>query len=176
MHRIVDATATGFVIQGDNNDWLDEDQPTQDEILGKLFLRVPQGGKALAALRSPASSSARRGPRRLGRSAAAVAPAAAARRPRREARRPRPARRPSRCRSAPGPGRSRSASALVALVSVVGGGVLLAMPSTQTAVRTVQVTQQGQFSYTGKAAARHDLPDGRHRHRRHRLDQAREQA
>src|SRR3954451_4737072 len=54
MHRIVSVTGDRFVIQGDNNDWLDPDQPSSDLVLGKLWLRVPQGGKALAAATSPA--------------------------------------------------------------------------------------------------------------------------
>jgi signal peptidase I len=54
MHRIVSVESGGFVTQGDNNDWLDEDRPTQDQILGRFFFRIPQGGTALNALRSPA--------------------------------------------------------------------------------------------------------------------------
>ena len=54
MHRIVAMDGDRFVIQGDNNDWLDEDRPTEDEVLGTLFLRIPHGGQALTALRSPA--------------------------------------------------------------------------------------------------------------------------
>src|SRR3954463_10777618 len=53
MHRVVAMDGDRFVIQGDNNDWLDEDHPVQDEVLGKLFLRIPQGGKVLAAATSP---------------------------------------------------------------------------------------------------------------------------
>src|SRR3954466_37178 len=54
MHRIVAMDGDHFVIQGDNNDWLDEDHPGQDKVLGKLFLRVPQGGKLLSLVPSPA--------------------------------------------------------------------------------------------------------------------------
>src|SRR5215218_2486016 len=54
MHRIVERDGDRFVTQGDNNSWLDEDQPTTDQVMGALWFRVPQGGKALAALRSPA--------------------------------------------------------------------------------------------------------------------------
>ena len=45
MHRIVAVADDGLVTQGDNNDWLDEDRPSQADILGTLFLRVPQGGR-----------------------------------------------------------------------------------------------------------------------------------
>jgi signal peptidase I len=47
MHRVVDMDGDRFVIQGDNNTWLDEDHPSKEQVLGKLFLRVPQGGKVL---------------------------------------------------------------------------------------------------------------------------------
>ena len=48
-------------------------------------------------------------------------------------------------------------SGAVALVALVGGGVLLVLPSTQTDTRTLQVTQQGQFSYTGAAESGHHV-------------------
>src|ERR1700712_5846798 len=53
MHRIVALDGQRFVFKGDNNSWRDPDHPTQDLLLGKLWLRVPQGGKALAASKSP---------------------------------------------------------------------------------------------------------------------------
>ena len=97
MHRIVAGDGERFVTQGDNNDWLDEDRPTEDEILGTLFLRVPQGGKALGAAplarrpggprggrvrrRRPAAPFARPAPRRGPAGARpAAAPEAGARR------------------------------------------------------------------------------------------------
>src|SRR3954452_11876638 len=54
MHRIVDLDGDRFVIQGDNNDWLDQDHPSRDQVLGTLFVRIPQGGKVLASVTSPA--------------------------------------------------------------------------------------------------------------------------
>ncbi|KRF03249.1 hypothetical protein ASH00_15805 [Arthrobacter sp. Soil782] len=53
MHRIVDAQDGRFTLQGDNNSWLDPEQPREDEIIGKLMLRVPQGGIWLKSLTSP---------------------------------------------------------------------------------------------------------------------------
>jgi signal peptidase I len=158
MHRVVDMDGDRFVMQGDNNDWLDEDHPSQDQILGKLFLRVPHGGKALATLRNPGL---------LGLvGVAAVSLVGAARRPRgrhgaRAARRGSAVRLPA----FPMPIRARArevatVSALVALAAGIGGAVLLAMPSTQTASSTAQVTQQGQFSYTGNAQIGTTYPDG----------------
>jgi hypothetical protein len=51
-------------------------------------------------------------------------------------------------------------SAAVALLAGAAGGVLLALPSTQTDERTLQVTQQGTFSYTGSAEPGTTYPDG----------------
>src|SRR5829696_4167679 len=53
MHRIVSGDADGFVTQGDNNDWLDEDRPTEDDILGRLFVRIPGAGKEVSAASAP---------------------------------------------------------------------------------------------------------------------------
>src|SRR3954453_2833166 len=53
MHRIVSVDGDRFVIQGDNNSLLDPDQPSSNLVLGKLWLRIPQGGKVLVALSSP---------------------------------------------------------------------------------------------------------------------------
>ena len=127
MHRIVARDGDRFVLQGDNNDWLDAEQPAQDQILGSLFLRVPQGGKALAALTSPGSLVVVAG--------AAVAVLGAARAPRRHKRRAGRARtapstldadpgaRPAGGARAPQPSSSSRRSAC---------GVLLLLPATQT--------------------------------------------
>ena len=107
--------------------WTRTTRPS-DQVLGKLWLRIPQGGQALAALHSPAALAL----------LAASGPAPRARR-RRHPRRPSAGRRlrPPRPRlsaSDPGPRRARCARspAAVAVVAGVGGGVLLALPSTQT--------------------------------------------
>lgn len=54
IHRIVDGDAEGgWIVQGDNNDFLDPWQPTGDQILGSAVLHVPQLGKVAAILLSP---------------------------------------------------------------------------------------------------------------------------
>lgn len=57
MHRIVAITDGRFTFKGDNNSWLDPEQPTQEALLGSLVLRVPQGGAWLAQVRSPVALS-----------------------------------------------------------------------------------------------------------------------
>jgi signal peptidase I len=53
MHRIVEAEGGRYTLQGDNNSWLDPEQPTKDKLVGKLALRIPQGGVWLDRLTSP---------------------------------------------------------------------------------------------------------------------------
>lgn len=53
MHRIVAVEDGRWVLQGDNNSWLDPDRPTQDQLIGRLALRIPQGGLWLDRLTSP---------------------------------------------------------------------------------------------------------------------------
>ncbi|MEX0834528.1 MAG: hypothetical protein WD010_00435, partial [Nitriliruptor sp.] len=47
LHRIVDVDDDGYVTSGDNNDWLDPDRPTADELMGTARLRVPGAGRLL---------------------------------------------------------------------------------------------------------------------------------
>lgn len=54
MHRIVDTERDRYVLQGDNNDFLDPDRASPEQVLGKLDLRVPQGGVWMDRLTSPA--------------------------------------------------------------------------------------------------------------------------
>jgi signal peptidase I len=158
MHRIVSADVSGFVTQGDNNDWLDQDKPSKDEILGRLFLRIPRGGIALDALASPGAlvfvvcglllvaGNARRPPVRRHLRAAR----------RRVARRTAAYSMPIRSHAR----QTALGAGAVALVALVVGGVLLVLPSTQTDTRTLQVTQQGRFSYTGAAEQGTTYPSG----------------
>lgn len=53
LHRIVARAGDGFVLQGDNNDFLDPERPTQDELVGKKLLHIPRGGVWLQRLTSP---------------------------------------------------------------------------------------------------------------------------
>jgi signal peptidase I len=159
MHRIVSVDGDRFVIQGDNNSWLDPDKPSTDLVLGKLWLRVPQGGKALAAVTSPVYL--------VMVGTVGLALVGAARRPRSRHAARRVRRRPAlHARAFPATVRAYArqvalTSAAVVLVAGIGGGVLLAMPSTHTASRTLHVTQHGQFSYAGTAEAGTTYPDGR---------------
>ena len=53
MHRITQESANGYTFQGDNNGFLDPETVTEDQMLGKLALRVPGVGNYLAWLLKP---------------------------------------------------------------------------------------------------------------------------
>lgn len=56
IHRIVGGNAEdGFITQGDNRDSIDYWRPKPEDIKGKRFLLIPQGGQLLALLRTPAA-------------------------------------------------------------------------------------------------------------------------
>jgi len=54
IHRIVGGTAEdGFITQGDNKENSDVWRPTQGDIVGEMWFRVPGAGRLLATLQSP---------------------------------------------------------------------------------------------------------------------------
>lgn len=53
MHRIVGVENGHYSFKGDNNSWLDPEQPAGDRLIGKLAFHVPQGGIWLDRLTSP---------------------------------------------------------------------------------------------------------------------------
>ncbi|MBI2333550.1 MAG: hypothetical protein HYU84_15580, partial [Chloroflexi bacterium] len=53
FHRIVGMELDRFILQGDNNGWLDSYRPTSNEIVGKLLLHIPKFGKAIEWVRAP---------------------------------------------------------------------------------------------------------------------------
>ncbi len=54
FHRIIDQDYDGFILKGDNNDWLDSYQPTKTEIVGKYWFMIPGAGNIIQKLREPA--------------------------------------------------------------------------------------------------------------------------
>jgi signal peptidase I len=52
MHRIVAVEGRHVTFKGDNNSWLDPEHPRQEELVGKLAVRIPQGGIWLERLTS----------------------------------------------------------------------------------------------------------------------------
>jgi signal peptidase I len=58
LHRIIRRDGGRYVLKGDNNDFIDPEHATRDELIGSLWLRIPQGGRVLAWLHSPVASAA----------------------------------------------------------------------------------------------------------------------
>lgn len=53
FHRIVSLGLGRYSLRGDNNSWIDTYQPSQEEIIGKLWLYIPKGGMAIQKIRQP---------------------------------------------------------------------------------------------------------------------------
>jgi signal peptidase I len=53
LHRIIRTDGEHFVMQGDNNDWVDNEQPTQSDLVGELWLQAPGLGGIAESLRAP---------------------------------------------------------------------------------------------------------------------------
>lgn len=53
IHRIIGGDETGYVVQGDNNDFLDPWNPTPDDVLGSPVLHLPKVGAFASILLSP---------------------------------------------------------------------------------------------------------------------------
>lgn len=53
IHRIISEDLNRFILQGDNNTWTDGFKPSQAEIIGRHWIRIPKFGKVIAWLRKP---------------------------------------------------------------------------------------------------------------------------
>jgi len=53
FHRIISQELGQYTLQGDNNSWVDTYQPYHEEVLGKLWLHFPRGGRLIQWVRSP---------------------------------------------------------------------------------------------------------------------------
>ncbi|MFM8319798.1 MAG: signal peptidase I [Chloroflexota bacterium] len=53
IHRIIAVDQRRYVLQGDNNAWIDSYRPTAEEIIGRQWLHLPRLGSAIAWMRLP---------------------------------------------------------------------------------------------------------------------------
>ena len=53
MHRIIAIENGYYTFKGDNNSWLDPEQPTRNDLIGALTARIPEGGAWLSRAASP---------------------------------------------------------------------------------------------------------------------------
>jgi len=53
IHRVIGEAEGGYVVQGDNKRYPDPWEPATDDILGKMWLSIPGGGRVLGFVRQP---------------------------------------------------------------------------------------------------------------------------
>jgi signal peptidase I len=53
LHRIIAIKGDRFVVKGDNNDFVDPTHPVRAQVVGKLSVRVPHGGRVMRWLHTP---------------------------------------------------------------------------------------------------------------------------
>lgn len=53
IHRIIGTDQDRYILKGDNNSWIDAYRPTNEEVIGKLWIHIPGFGKVIKWLRSP---------------------------------------------------------------------------------------------------------------------------
>jgi signal peptidase I len=55
LHRVMAVDGDRYSFQGDNNDFVDPEEPAREQLLGKELLHIPRGGVWLDRLSSPAA-------------------------------------------------------------------------------------------------------------------------
>ncbi len=53
IHRIIGVDQNSYVLKGDNNSWIDAYRPTDNEIIGRLWIHIPKLGKTFKWLWAP---------------------------------------------------------------------------------------------------------------------------
>lgn len=53
IHRVVDVDGEHLQLRGDNNDWVDPFDVIQDDVMGKMVLRIPDVGGWVSKLAEP---------------------------------------------------------------------------------------------------------------------------
>ncbi len=53
FHRIIELNIDRYVLKGDNNSWVDTYEPTNEEVIGKLWVYIPRAGSLMEKVRTP---------------------------------------------------------------------------------------------------------------------------
>jgi signal peptidase I len=159
LHRIVGVDGDRFVMQGDNNSWLDSYQPAEPDIIGTMAGHVPAIGRPLGAVRTPWGMSAvvslaalgivggrRRARRQAGQASDAREESPSARA--KQEHEPAPPRKSRRISA-----NAQAVLAAVAALALVLGGILFLLPPTTMQERDITYQHLGTFEYTGKVSA-----------------------
>ena len=144
LHRIIDREGDRYVFKGDNNTWIDDDRPTEDQLIGRMDTHVDGMGDRLQQVQSPVGLSVLVG--------VAIVPSAARKRRRgrgkgrgsgKDVERA-PRRRPSVHHVDP---RLLAATGVVLLVA----GFAFTRPTAVESTSDVPFDDRGEFSYSGAA-------------------------
>jgi len=166
VHRIVGGSEEeGFALQGDNRGTTDPYRPRGDELLGKMWLRVPSGAIPLDYLRRPVNMlvlvASLAGLLLLGAGAAQRR----RRRPRSLTAEPGPSRRPSALPDGPDVGLVLAAASVLALLGLVALGSAVygfTRPTQLPVARQVPLYQHdGRFQYLLEMQPSTLYPEGR---------------
>lgn len=155
LHRIVDRDGENFVLQGDNNDFLDADRPTSNDMVGRPWFRIPAAGAVLTWVRQPVNAGA------LMAGAVVLVGAGTTRRARRSTTRSRQDRR----QAAP---RTRAWPPPLGLQALGGAGIALALigaaahatDSQRVVADDISFTHVGELTYDASVPRSAVYPDG----------------
>jgi signal peptidase I len=155
LHRVVRSADGVLTTKGDNNSWEDPDHPRPDQVIGRLWVAVPHGGRLMTALRSPAVLAP------LGLVVTAVTGVLGTRR-RGRAR----AQTPTRSRATvPTSVRARAGqvalgATAVAALAAAGTAAAFSASATHTVAHPLEVTVHGAYGYQGSAERGVTYPEG----------------
>lgn len=159
LHRIKSVDGSRFVLKGDNNNFVDDERPGQEQIVGELWLNVPDVGRVTEWVREPRHASLIVGLATLFGLGGGAGLGRGRRRRVKVAADPEPRRRPPN-----GP--------LELQPLIVGAGCLLVLsailalvsftrPTTRTDALDEAYVQQGRFDYSASVPRNAVYPDGR---------------
>jgi signal peptidase I len=156
LHRIIAHAGSRYVLKGDNNDWVDSDEPSRADIIGKLAFRIPAAGRFLQWARTPFGLSTLIGSMML---ILAVTATGLRRRSRRRGGSVNGSangkhRAPARSSSSRTPGalphRTLPVAAVVTMVFLAMGVFAYARPLMRDVLRDITYEQRGGFSYSAE--------------------------
>jgi signal peptidase I len=160
LHRVIGRRGDRYVVKGDHNSFVDPERPLRNQLIGRLWVRVPHGGAVLGLLQSPLVAALLCG----GVGLLLVAPA----------RRRRGRRRRSRASGGGGMKAPRAARvpvdpdarailtgcAVLAGVCLLVGLLAWTRPAARTGTEKVAYTQKVRFSYRADVPGGAVYPDG----------------
>ena len=162
LHRIVRVEDGRFVLKGDNNDFIDAEHPTEEQIVGSLWVTAPAVGRATEWLREPLHSALLVGLVTLIALGGGLGTGAAVRRgaqPQRS--RPRVAPVPRAPRALPEELKPILTGLAVAAVACIGlAFVSFGRPVSTTANVEAAYAHQGRFEYEARVPKSPVYPDG----------------